>query len=385
MRTRPAPNGEGREETGASVRLWLTGDKHHYMRFAEELDDADAPHGTARQLVTCGLGGAFLEQTHGLADSLELLPTESRTRRRSESSATFRRVHEADFPSVEDSRKWVRRLAQPWSKAWGPRRNPGQVSAFGIIHLVSFLGQLFLFGQGADSTNFRIYDRYLEAQASVLLQFAGAQLLVAGIIGGLLFSPMLRRRPPLMSPSVITVIGSQWLLCLCGFVGIGLAPTDWLDFLPGWILFGGCLVVYSFAVGVVAASLLALCIVVFPNDVMGSLAIMGQAIEEGKGFLAAVWPKAEEFGFPDEMAAFGLQFGHGLGLALHERPIISRLVSLDQPMELKPGMVFALETYCPATDGFSAARIEEEVVVTDKGCTVITRFPAEELPIANRY
>ena len=43
--------------------------------------------------------------------------------------------------------------------------------------------------------------------------------------------------------------------------------------------------------------------------------------------VAAVWPKAPEFGFPDEMAAFGLQFGHGLGLALHERPIISRLVS----------------------------------------------------------
>ena len=101
--------------------------------------------------------------------------------------------------------------------------------------------------------------------------------------------------------------------------------------------------------------------------------------------VAAVWPKAEEFGFPNEMAAFGLQFGHGLGLALHERPIISRLVSLENPMEIKTGMVFALETYCPATDGYSAARIEEEVVVTDKGATVITLFPAEELPIANEY
>ena len=48
-------------------------------------------------------------------------------------------------------------------------------------------------------------------------------------------------------------------------------------------------------------------------------------------------------------------------------------------------LVFALETYCPAKDGYSAARIEEEVVVTDKGCRVITLFPAEELPIANRY
>ena len=101
--------------------------------------------------------------------------------------------------------------------------------------------------------------------------------------------------------------------------------------------------------------------------------------------VASVWPKAEDFGFPSELAAFGLQFGHGLGLAIHERPIISRVVSLDHPMEIKTGMVFALETYCPAKDGFSAARIEEEIVVTDKGGVVISLFPAEELPIANAY
>jgi Xaa-Pro dipeptidase len=101
--------------------------------------------------------------------------------------------------------------------------------------------------------------------------------------------------------------------------------------------------------------------------------------------VCSVWPQAQEFGFPDEMAAFGLQFGHGLGLALHERPIISRVISMTHPTEIKEGMVFALETYCPATDGFSAARIEEEVVVTDKGCRVITLFPAEELPISAKY
>ncbi len=47
-------------------------------------------------------------------------------------------------------------------------------------------------------------------------------------------------------------------------------------------------------------------------------------------------------------------------------------------------VVFALETYCAATDGRSAARIEEEVVVTATGCDVITRFPAEELLVAGR-
>jgi Xaa-Pro dipeptidase len=101
--------------------------------------------------------------------------------------------------------------------------------------------------------------------------------------------------------------------------------------------------------------------------------------------IAERWPEAPEFGFANEMEAFGLQFGHGLGLALHERPIISRLVSLDNPFELEEGMVFALETYCPSADGNGAARIEEEVVVTPDGCKVITLFPSKELFIANEY
>jgi len=101
--------------------------------------------------------------------------------------------------------------------------------------------------------------------------------------------------------------------------------------------------------------------------------------------VARVWPKAEEFGFDNEMECFGLQFGHSVGLFLHERPIISRLNSLDHPVEIKEGMVIALETYCPAKDGVSAARIEEEVVVTADGPVVITKFPSDELFVANAY
>jgi Xaa-Pro aminopeptidase len=101
--------------------------------------------------------------------------------------------------------------------------------------------------------------------------------------------------------------------------------------------------------------------------------------------IARLWPRADQFGFSSEMEAFGLQFGHGLGLGLHERPVISRLHSLEHPVEIREGMVFALETYCPAADGYSAARIEEEVVVTAQGAKVITLYPAEDLPIANEY
>ncbi len=98
------------------------------------------------------------------------------------------------------------------------------------------------------------------------------------------------------------------------------------------------------------------------------------------------FPKAEEFGFTDEESAFALQYGHGVGLSIWEKPIFSRLVSLDHPEVIEKGMVFALETFWPASDGWSAARIEEQLIVTETGCEVITRFPAEELMVAGvRY
>jgi len=92
-----------------------------------------------------------------------------------------------------------------------------------------------------------------------------------------------------------------------------------------------------------------------------------------------LFPRAEEFGFPDEEAAFALQYGHGVGLSIWEKPIFSRLVSFDHPETIEEGMVFALETFWPSADGWSAARIEEQLVVTATGAEVITRFPAEEL------
>ena len=100
--------------------------------------------------------------------------------------------------------------------------------------------------------------------------------------------------------------------------------------------------------------------------------------------IVSVWPRAEEFGFPDEMAAFALQYGHGVGLSIWEKPIFSRLTSFDYPELIEEGMVFALETYWPSADGWGAARIEEELVVTADGCEVITKFPAEELIVAGR-
>src|SRR5262245_5371496 len=101
--------------------------------------------------------------------------------------------------------------------------------------------------------------------------------------------------------------------------------------------------------------------------------------------VAKALPRSTVIVFETEMSAFGLNFCHGLGMGLHERPLISRLNSFKDPYELKAGMVFAVETFCPAKDGISAARIEEEVVLTPDGAKVITLLPAQELPIANKY
>ncbi|MBW1945236.1 MAG: aminopeptidase P family protein [Deltaproteobacteria bacterium] len=95
--------------------------------------------------------------------------------------------------------------------------------------------------------------------------------------------------------------------------------------------------------------------------------------------VAEVWPKAEEFGYRNEDEAFLLQYGHGIGLSLWERPILSRRFSFDHPTEIKEGMTFAVETWCGAEDGSGAARIEEEVVVTRDGCEIITNYPSDHL------
>ena len=95
--------------------------------------------------------------------------------------------------------------------------------------------------------------------------------------------------------------------------------------------------------------------------------------------VAKAWPGPEAFGLKTEEEAFLLQFGHGVGLSIWEKPVISRLMSLENPYPIREGMVFALETYCPSADGRGAARIEEEVVVTKDGGERIFKYPIEEL------
>jgi Xaa-Pro aminopeptidase len=98
--------------------------------------------------------------------------------------------------------------------------------------------------------------------------------------------------------------------------------------------------------------------------------------------IASKWPSAmETWGYVDEDEAAANLWGHGLGLAQYDPPVISRIWSLDHPIEIQPGMVFALETQHGKVHDFGV-RLEEMLVVNDDGHELITSFPIDEITLA---
>ena len=79
--------------------------------------------------------------------------------------------------------------------------------------------------------------------------------------------------------------------------------------------------------------------------------------------IASKWPSAKEaWGYEEEDQAAANLWGHGLGLAQYDQPVISRIWSLDHPIEIKEGMVFALETQHGKKFEWGV-RIEEMLIV----------------------
>jgi Xaa-Pro aminopeptidase len=72
--------------------------------------------------------------------------------------------------------------------------------------------------------------------------------------------------------------------------------------------------------------------------------------------------------------AFAHSTGHGLGLEVHEAPRLGR----GDRTRLAPGMVFTVEPGA-YLEGFGGVRLEDTVLVTPRGCEVLTPTPKELL------
>jgi Xaa-Pro aminopeptidase len=71
--------------------------------------------------------------------------------------------------------------------------------------------------------------------------------------------------------------------------------------------------------------------------------------------------------------------GHGLGLEVHEEPRISNAGTAHPDEPLKPGMVFTIEPGV-YVEGFGGVRIEDDVLVSEQGCEVLTDVPVDPAP-----
>ena len=107
-------------ERGASVRLSLTGDSHHYARYQEA--------GGTAQRITAGGGGAFLSATHHLPDRLLLPPPQSTDPGRTTPPAEFRLA--AAYPSKRESRRVARGVVAL------PRKNPSFAGLMAAVHVL---------------------------------------------------------------------------------------------------------------------------------------------------------------------------------------------------------------------------------------------------------
>jgi Xaa-Pro aminopeptidase len=99
--------------------------------------------------------------------------------------------------------------------------------------------------------------------------------------------------------------------------------------------------------------------------------------------IASAWPSAADLGYPSERDALGLAVGHGIGISHHEKPWITRNWSLENPVPIEAGMHFALETFCG--EGEDGARIESQVIVTETGHRVITKWPSDRLLVLDPW
>lgn len=118
---------------GASVRVAISGDRHHYARY-EERDGS-------RQRLTCGGGGAFLSETHGL-------PMEIKAPHPNSSDPSHTPPITYDLCTAYPEKKGSR--ARAWARAWALlwRNDAFPVLVGAVAALLTFVGRSGLTAHG---------------------------------------------------------------------------------------------------------------------------------------------------------------------------------------------------------------------------------------------
>jgi hypothetical protein len=234
----------------------------------------------ARQLVTCGLGGAYLSATREYDEPLLLPPEKSRMRGKDTPPLSFA-VAEASYPSPKTSKRLAWGLANPLSPTWLPRRNPGFGMVAGAVHMALFLALSVLLGMDMGSGPI---EAVRTARGDDVLSF-GIKALVAASLA-LLVPYAFRigrageRRPP--STAVIGVL-LQIGVALAVLAVAVWAPLDGSS--PGWLVLAG-LLLYAFVLGwAVGSEAFALYVMTARSGEVHGWQMSGQSIEEQKGFI----------------------------------------------------------------------------------------------------
>ncbi|WP_223936391.1 hypothetical protein [Arthrobacter sp. StoSoilB5] len=295
------------EATGANVRLWLTGDLHHYSRYeersfpdgknADKQGTQNLPPDPARtQMITCGLGGAYLSDAHWLPEHL-ILPGHANAQGLSSSITEPENSHRGQdqappttrhftrmptlYPDQADSHLLGPRLANPFSQYWLPIRNPGFGLSLGIVHVVAAVTLWTVFSAFRGES---FVDSLRSLTRGNTLLLVVVLILVVPIV--LAVVSLLARLLGLSKAGI--VVFTRGTLYQLSALAVSSAVVILLPWPNGWpdvvILLLALALVYlgGWALG---SEAFALFILATPSGEVSTWKMSGQSIEDHKGFL----------------------------------------------------------------------------------------------------
>lgn len=278
--------------TGAKVRLWLSGDHHHYGRYVQRTD-ADpegplAPDPRRTQLITNGLGGAYTMGIDRLAPRLQLPDPRARQKPAPEEVVDFD-AGPTRFPGPALARRMNWLLASPFTRYWLPRRNPLFASSMGVAMLL-LVGVLWLADLVVRAFHVHWADATQAAWADALIAL-GTVFVVAPLAFGLagLYTALRRggrhrkrgaaaqREQGIGALSL--VVGYLAALVIVGGLFLLSAVDLWQLWGVAWIA------IIAIVGGALGSQAFALVVLFSPPSAIGDFKATGLAYEDGKGFL----------------------------------------------------------------------------------------------------